>query len=50
MLSQREHPKVISAILGHASIVQTMDTYSHVIEDMRGDAAERLREQLFGES
>jgi integrase len=47
MLSQKEHPKVVSAILGHASIVQTMDTYSHVIEDIQGDAAERLRGHLF---
>ena len=38
-----QHPKRVQELLGHASIVQTMDTYSHVIphagddEDIMGD-------------
>lgn len=49
MLSRGEHMKVVQSILGHASIVQTMDTYSHVSKQMGEDAAEGLRGYLFGE-
>jgi integrase len=31
--------KLVSEILGHSSIVLTLDTYSHVISAMHGDAA-----------
>ncbi|MCW2920755.1 MAG: Integrase [Thermoleophilia bacterium] len=34
--------KVVSERLGHSSIMVTADVYSHVTEDMQGDAAERL--------
>lgn len=40
--------KVVQEILGHASIVQTMNTYSHVAPSMQDEAAERLRGHLFG--
>ena len=42
-----QQPKVVQEILGHASITQTMNTYSHVIEGMQEEAAERLRDHLF---
>ena len=42
-----EHPKVVQSLLGHASIVQTMDTYSHLLEGIGGDAVGGL-EQAFG--
>ena len=32
------HPKIVRSLLGRASIVQTMDTYSHLLEDTGGDA------------
>jgi integrase len=32
-----QHPKKVQELLGHASIVQTMDTYSHVIPSMGDD-------------
>jgi integrase len=32
-----QHPKRVQELLGHASIVQTMDTYSHVIPGMGDD-------------
>jgi integrase len=32
-----QHPKMVQELLGHASIVQTMDTYSHVIPGMGDD-------------
>jgi integrase len=34
--------KVVSERLGHASIAITLDTYSHVLPDMQGDAAEAM--------
>ena len=43
-----DNPKVVSEMLGHASIVLTMDTYSHVIPTMQEDSAERLEAMLFG--
>ena len=46
MLGEREHMKVVSSILGHASIVQTMDTYSHVMPDMGDVAADALEAAL----
>jgi hypothetical protein len=33
--------------LGHASITQTMDTYSHLLEDIGGDAVDGL-DEVFG--
>jgi integrase len=32
-----QHPKRVQELLDHASIVQTMDTYSHVIPGMGDD-------------
>lgn len=42
-----EHPKVVQALLGHSSIMQTMDTYSHLIGGMGGDAVGGL-DETFG--
>jgi integrase len=42
--------KVVQEILGHASIKQTLDTYSHVAPSMQEEAADKLREHLFGGS
>jgi integrase len=44
----REHPGMVQKILGHSSIVQTMDTYSHLVPGMADDAAERFGGYLFG--
>lgn len=41
--------KVVQEVLGHASIVQTLDTYSHRVRSLHTDRAERLREHLFGD-
>jgi integrase len=46
--SSGEHPGMIQKILGHSSIVQTMDTYSHLVPGMADNAAERFRGYLFG--
>jgi integrase len=42
-----EHPKIVQSLLGHASIVQTMDTYSHLLENIGGDAVGGL-DEAFG--
>ena len=44
---KREHPKVVPSLLGHSSITQTMDTYSHLLEDIGGDAVDGL-DEVFG--
>src|ERR671917_2615311 len=36
LLSSNVHPKYVQELLGHASIAQTLDTYSHVLEGMKG--------------
>lgn len=39
-----EHPKKVQSLLGHSSTTQTMDTYSHLIDDIGGDAIDGLDE------
>lgn len=41
------HAKIVSERLGHSSIRQTLDTYSHVLPTMQKDACERLNRLLF---
>jgi site-specific recombinase XerD len=40
------HPKVVQSLLGHSSITQTMDRYSHLLEGIGGDAVEGLDESF----
>jgi len=47
LFSRGEHPKKVQSLLGHSSITQTMDTYSHVIDDIGGDAVGGL-DEAFG--
>jgi integrase len=46
LLSKNVNPKIVSEMLGHATISQTMDTYSHVMPGMREVAATALEEAL----
>lgn len=39
LLSQDVHPKVVSEMLGHATISLTLDTYSHLVPAMHAQAA-----------
>jgi integrase len=48
LLSARVNPKVVSEMLGHASVSITLDIYSHVLPDMQHDAAEAMGEILYG--
>jgi integrase len=44
LVARGEHSKVVQSLLGHSSITQTMDTYSHLMEGMGGDAVGGLDE------
>ena len=46
MFSNREHPKIVQEILGHAQITLTLDTYSHVLPSMQDGAVGRLGKLL----
>lgn len=47
LLGAGENPKVVSERLGHASIVLTLDTYSHVLPSMQQAATEKLEGLLY---
>jgi integrase len=46
LLSKNVNPKVVSEILGHATIAITLDTYSHVLPTMQESAAKAMEEAL----
>jgi integrase len=47
LFNQRKRPKIIQSLLGHSSIVQTMDTYSHLLDDVDDDEIRGL-DEAFG--
>lgn len=47
LLSAGVNPKIVSERLGHASIVLTLDIYSHVLPSMQQTAADKLENLLF---
>ncbi len=48
LLSAGENPKVVSERLGHASIVLTLDTYSHVLPTMQKSATNKIEKLMLG--
>jgi integrase len=50
MLEAGIHPKVVQEMLGHKTIVTTLDTYSHVLPVLHGDAIRALELWLGGSS
>jgi integrase len=46
LLSRNVNPKIVREMLGHATISQTMDTYSHVLPDMQDEAVAALETAL----
>jgi integrase len=46
LLSRNVNPKIVSEMLGHASIAITLDTYSHVLPDMQDSAVRALEDAL----
>jgi integrase len=41
-----KHPKIVQSLLGHSSITQTIDRYSHLLEGIGGDAVDDLDESF----
>jgi integrase len=48
LFERGQHPKIVQSLLGHSSITQTMDTYSHLMEGMGDDAVDGLDEAFGG--
>jgi integrase len=48
LLSKGVHPKIVQELLGHSSISITLDTYSHVLPNMQGEAV-RAMDSFFEE-
>jgi integrase len=48
LFARGQHPKIVQSLLGHASIAQTMDTYSHLMDGMGSGAVDGLDEAFGG--
>jgi integrase len=46
LLSKNVNPKIVSEMLGHATIAITRDTYSHVLPTMQESAAAAMEDAL----
>lgn len=46
LMVQGVSPRVVMDVLGHSEIAMTMNTYSHVIPELRRDAADRMEELI----
>jgi integrase len=46
LLTKNVNPKIVSEMLGHASIAITLDTYSHVLPNMQESAAKAMEDAL----
>jgi len=46
LLSKNVNPKLVSEMLGHATIAITLDTYSHVLPTMQESAAKAMEDAL----
>jgi site-specific recombinase XerD len=43
LLEERENPKIVSALMGHAKVSTTLDIYSHVVSgEVYKDTAQKL--------
>jgi integrase len=47
LLSENEHPRVVSERLGHSTITLTLDTYSHVLPTMQEATTHKLERLLY---
>ena len=47
LLTKGVHPKIVQEMLGHSSISITLDTYSHVLPNIQGEAV-RAMDSFFG--
>jgi site-specific recombinase XerD len=46
LLKRGQHPKFVQELLGHATISQTLDTYSHVLPGMGDELADAMDDAL----
>jgi integrase len=46
LFQKNVHPKLVQELLGHASVAITLDTYSHMLPGMGGEAADAMGEAL----
>lgn len=46
LLSKGKHPKYVQALLGHATVAITLDTYSHILPGMNDGLAEAMEDAL----
>jgi len=46
LFQKNVHPKIVQELLGHASVAITLDTYSHMLPGMGGEAADAMGEAL----
>jgi len=46
LLGKGVHPKIVQELLGHATISITLDTYSHVLPNMQGEAVTAMEAAL----
>lgn len=46
LFSKNIHPKLVQELLGHARVAITLDTYSHMLPGMGGEAADAIGEAL----
>jgi len=46
LLGKNINPKVVSEMLGHASVSITLDIYSHLLPDVQEKAAKALEQAL----
>ena len=44
LLTKGVHPKIVQELLGHSSISITLDTYSHVLPNMQGEAVKAMED------
>jgi integrase len=49
-VNRRVNPKIVSERLGHASVVLTVDTYSHVLAKMQQTATDEIERMLHAAS
>jgi integrase len=46
LFQKNVHPKFVQELLGHASVAITLDTYSHMLPGMGGEAADAIGQAL----
>jgi integrase len=46
LFQKNVHPKFVQELLGHASVAITLDTYSHMLPGMGGEAADAMEKVL----